>query len=534
MLNHLSNTVADMVTDKLNEIDDIVFKKIILQKPKKPEFGHFATNFCFSLAKEMKKSPIDIATEYANIVSKLDFIESANAISGFVNIFLKQEFLNEISDDYLKNGFQAEKKNKKILLEYISANPTGPLHIGHARGAIGGYYIQKCGSFLGYEIDTEYYVNDAGKQMDLLGLSVWLRACESILSQEVEFPEDYYRGDYILDIANDIYEQDKDIIINKDLKKIADIAKSKVLDLIKDDLSKIDINFDYFVSEKSLYDKWDDTEKIIKDYCYKKDGKLWLETTKASDEKDRVVVREDGVPTYLAGDILYHKNKFERDYDTYINIWGADHHGYINRVKSAIKFLGFNEEKLEILLSQMVALLKDGKPYKMSKRKGNFILMEEVREEIGNDALKFIFLTKKFDTHLEFDVSSLKEQNSSNPIFYINYAHARVHSLLEKSKFNRDDIENHNFQNLSQESSNLLLFSLMLSETIENSFNQKAPNKLTDYLYELSSLFHSFYNANKFIDSENEKDYLKVSLIVAKSINIGLSMMGIEAKEKMY
>ena len=530
MLHHLTDTVAR----KLSEIPEIASKQIILQKPKEQKFGHFATNFCFSLAKELKKSPAIIASEYIEIISKLDFIESANAISGFVNVFLKSSFLNEISNDYLKNGFQPKKKNQKILLEYVSANPTGPLHIGHARGAIGGDYIERCGNFLGWEIDTEYYVNDAGKQMNLLGLSVYLEACKSILDKSVEFPEDYYRGDYILDIANDIYKENKDILVNKDLEAIADIAKDKVLVLIKDDLSKVGIDFDYFVSEKSLYHKWDDTEKILKDYCYKKEGKLWLETTKASDEKDRVVVREDGVPTYLAGDILYHKNKFERGYDKYINIWGADHHGYINRVKSAIKFLGFDETKLEILLSQMVALLKDGKPYKMSKRKGNYILMDEVREEIGSDALKFIFLTKKFDTHLEFDVSQLKETNSSNPIFYINYAHARVNSLFSKSKFTKEDVHAHSFGKLSQDSSNLLLFALMLSQTIENSFNQKTPNKLTDYLYELSSLFHSFYNANKFIDSENEKDYLKISLVVAKSINIGLSMMGIEAKKEMH
>ena len=533
MLNHLTSIVAKKLSD-IPELSDIASQNaIILQKPKKSEFGHFATNFCFSLAKEFKKSPQAIATNYAEIISKLDFIQSSNAISGFVNVFLTSDFLNEISDDYLINGFQAKNKNKKILLEYVSANPTGPLHIGHARGAIGGDYIERCGNFLGYSIDTEYYINDAGKQMNLLGLSVYLEACKSILNKPISFPEDYYRGDYILDIANDIYAENKDILINKDLEAIANIAKDKVLDLITNDLSKIDISFNSFISEKSLYDKWKNTEDILKDYCYKKDGKLWLETTKATDEKDRVVVREDGVPTYLAGDILYHKNKFERGYDNYINIWGADHHGYINRVKSAINFLGFDENKLEIILSQMVALLKDGKPYKMSKRKGNYILMNEVREEIGSDALKFIFLTKKFDTHLEFDVSQLKEENSSNPIFYINYAHARVNSLFAKSKFTKNDIKKHKFKNISPESSNLLLFSLMLSQTIENSFNQKAPNKLTDYLYELSSLFHSFYNANKFIDSEDEKDYLKISLVVAKSINMGLSMMGIVAQDKM-
>lgn len=527
MDDYLSNIVA-------KKISAIIGKEIILQKPKKKEFGHFSTNFCFSLAKELKNSPNNIANDYAEKFNEFDFIKSSNAISGFVNIFLTNKFLNEISNDYLKNSFQAKSKNQKILLEYISANPTGPLHIGHARGAIMGYFIKKCGDFLGYKIDTEYYVNDAGKQMDLLAKSVWLEASANLLKQETNFPDEYYRGEYIKEIAESIYNsEDKDSLINLDMETISNIAKNQVLEIIISDLAKVDIVFDNFVSEKSLYETWDDTEKLLKKYCYEKNGKLWLETTKANDEKDRVIVREDGVPTYLAGDILYHKKKFERNYDKYINIWGADHHGYINRVKASIKFLGFDENKLEILLSQMVALLEDGKAYKMSKRKGNFILMDEVREDIGSDALKFIFLSKKLDTHLEFDISSLKEQNSSNPIFYINYANARIYSLFKKSKFEKNDIYSYDFKSLNDEESNLLLYALMLPEVIENSFEHRMPNKLSDYLYELSSLFHSFYNTTKFIDDDKEKDYLKISLVVSKSIELGLSIMGITAKIEM-
>jgi len=526
----LSQYLTQQISSKLSDIFSI---NVVLQKPKNKKFGHFSSNFCFVLAKELKNSPINIANEYVKKLENIPFIESANSISGFINIFLTTNFLNEASSSYLKNEFSFKSKNHKILLEYVSANPTGPLHIGHARGAIGGDFLMRCGEYLGYDMSSEYYVNDAGKQMDLLGLSVYLEIEKTFKNNDVEFPQEYYRGDYIYDLAKYIFNNRYDISTKDKLLEISSISKDKILEIIKCDLEKIGISFDSFVSEKSLYKDWHTIEEKLKPFSYIKDEKLWLETTKRNDEKDRVIVREDKVPTYLAGDILYHEQKFKRNYDSYINIWGADHHGYIQRVKASIDFLGFDSNKLEIILSQMVALLKDGEPYKMSKRKGNYILMDEVREDIGSDALKFIFLTKKFDTHLEFDITSLKENNSSNPIYYINYANSRVYSLIKKSEFKKEEIEKHKIKFLSPQSSDLIIHSLMIFEVIENSFSQRAPNKVSDYLYELSSLFHSFYNANKFIGEKEEKDYLKISLIVSKSIELGLSMMGIVAKRKM-
>jgi len=251
------------------------------------------------------------------------------------------------------------------------------------------------------------------------------------------------------------------------------------------------------------------------------------------DVKDRVVVREDGRPTYLAGDIIYHNDKFQREYDRYINIWGADHHGYIARVKAAIHYLGYDESKLEVILSQMVALLKGGEPYKMSKRAGNFILMSDVIEEIGSDALRFVFLTKKSDTHLEFDVDLLKQQDSSNPIYYIQYAHARINQIFEKSGKSVDDVINVHLKDLDEDSRNILFSSLLLHEVLEDSFESRQLQKLTEYLRNLAASYHQFYNKHKIVGSPNEAQLLKLSAMVATSLRVGLSLIGIEAKSKM-
>jgi len=260
---------------------------------------------------------------------------------------------------------------------------------------------------------------------------------------------------------------------------------------------------------------------------------VWIRSSQMGDEKDRVVVREDGRPTYLAGDIIYHDDKFARGYDRYINIWGADHHGYIARVKAAIHFLGYDENKLEVLLAQMVSLLKGGEPYKMSKRAGNFILMSEVVEEIGADALRFIFLSKKCDTHLEFDVDALKQQDSSNPVFYINYAHARVNQLFEKSGKTPEEVLHVRLDDLSEEGKTLLFQALLLPEVLEDAFESRQVQKMTEYLRTLAGSFHKFYNENRVVGSTEEEKFLKLFAVVAVSLRVGLGLLGIKAKDKM-
>jgi len=266
---------------------------------------------------------------------------------------------------------------------------------------------------------------------------------------------------------------------------------------------------------------------------YEKDKKIWIKSSEYKDEKDRVVVREDKRPTYLAGDIIYHYYKFKRGFDRYINIWGADHHGYIARVKAAIKFLGFDEQKLEIILSQMVRLLKNSKPYKMSKRAGNFILVRDVVEDVGVDALRFIFLTKKPDTHLEFDVEDLKKEDSSNPSYYVNYAHARIKSIFRNKNLNLEDTKEYKLNNLTEKEKNLLFLALQLPYVLEEAFTHREPHRLTNFLIELASEFHSFYNNNKVIGSDREKERLKILAVVANVLKLGLNLLGINAKERM-
>jgi len=521
-------------------IENILETSVVLEKPKDITLGHYATPVAFSLAKELRKSPMIIADDLASKFDDSTMFEKVESVKGFINFKLSKTFLESLVDDALLKGADYAKedsKNEKILLEYVSANPTGPLHIGHARGAIFGDALNRVGRHLGYDVSTEYYVNDAGAQMDLLGLSISLAARDFIFEENVTYPETYYRGDYLVDIAKVVIEKfGKDIIYDESkYKEIAFFGKDLVMDIIVKDLGDLGVEFDTFVSEKSLYSSWDETKTVLENNgsLYNKDEKVFLKSTDHGDDSDRVVVRDNGIPTYLAGDIIYHKNKYDRSFDKYINIWGADHHGYITRVKAAIEFLGNDSSKLEILLSQMVSLLKGGEPYKMSKRAGNVILMSDVTAEIGADALRFIFLTKKSDTHLEFDIDSLKNQDSSNPIFYINYAHARINQVFKKAELSFEDIKDENFENLNQDGLNLVYESLLLGSVLNEAFTKREMQKVTEYLYSLASSVHKFYNEHKVVGSKEQNQYLKVLSMAALSINVGLSLLGIKAKEMM-
>ncbi|MEO1927341.1 MAG: arginine--tRNA ligase [Nautiliaceae bacterium] len=540
----MKKRVSNILREHLNEHPPI-------QKPREKKFGHFAVPV-FKYAKINKQNPVEFAKNLCEKLKGCEEFESAEPLSGFVNIKLSDKFLDEFANRVIeeKDTFAKGSGKEKILLEYISANPTGPLHIGHARGAVFGDALARIGRHVGYDIVTEYYVNDAGRQINLLGLSVYLSARE-ILGLSVEWPDEYYRGEYIKDLAKEAisefgeeYFKKPVEIIEIDGKKEAKFederlslwAKDKMLEEIKKDIKALNVTlFDNWVSERSLYKYWDEVRKILEEHnaLYEKDGKIWLKSSEFKDEKDRVVVREDGRPTYLAGDIIYHWDKFKRGYDRYINIWGADHHGYIARVKAAIKFLGFEPQKLEILLSQMVRLLKGGEPYKMSKRAGNFILVRDVVEDVGADALRFVFLTKKADTHLEFDVDDLNKEDASNPNYYVNYAHARIRSIFRNKGIEYDDVKGVELKNLTEDEKDLLFLALQLPYVLEDAFNAREPHRLTNFLIELASEFHRFYNKNKVIGSEREDIRLKILAVAGNIIKLGLSLLGIKAKERM-
>jgi len=528
----LKQRVIDAISHELQ-------REFVLEKPANLSFGHYATPLAFSLAKELKKSPILIAEELSARFGNVGIFQEVTAIKGYINFKLSPTFLDSYASWALENeaDFGKDTKEETILLEYVSANPTGPLHIGHARGAVMGDALYRIGSHLGYTITSEYYVNDAGNQVDLLGLSLYLSGREQILGYPVSWPEQFYRGEYIVDLAQVAYKELGEEIFNDEsnIERLSSWGKDKMLELIRSNLADVGIVFENFVSEKSLYSAWDASFEKLQHSgkTYEEGGKIWIRSTELGDEKDRVVVREDGRPTYLAGDIIYHDNKFERGYDHYINIWGADHHGYITRVKAAIHFLGYNETKLEVLLAQMVSLLKGGEPYKMSKRAGNFILMSDVVDEIGSDALRFVFLSKKSDTHLEFDVDVFKQEDNNNPIFYINYAHARINQIFAKAGKSLDDVKGVSLAHLSEDGQNLLFSALLLPEVLEDAFSSRQVQKVTEYLKNLAASLHKFYNENRVVGSDEEVALLKLFAVVALSLRTGLKLIGITAKDKM-
>ncbi len=506
-----------------------------LEKPKDRKFGHFALP-TFSLAKTLKKNPPEIAQDFAKKLATLAEIININVVGGYVNFSLSDGFLQECVKNFLTPKFLKNTK-EKILLEYVSANPTGPLHIGHARGAIFGDCLARFGEYLGFEVVREYYINDAGTQIENLGRSIYIAGRHLFFNEAYNLPEDCYRGEYILELAKEAKEHFGEECFESE-KNIADLSvfgKDKMLEEIQANLAQIGIVFDNFVSEKTLFKEWDNTLAQLQkgNGVYELEKKIWIKSSEYGDEKDRVIVRENGEPTYLAGDIIYHRNKFKRSFDKYINIWGADHHGYIARIKAAIEFLGYESKNLEILLSQMVALLKNGEAYKMSKRAGNFILLKDVVEEVGSDALRLAFLSKKADTHLEFDVGDLKKQDSSNPIYYINYAHARIHTLFEKSHQDFQSFQGQSLEGITESLRDLLVLALNFSKVLEDSFSQRAPQKMVEYLRMLSSEFHHFYNEEKILHTENEKQILSVLKIVAQALFQGLELLGVQAKTKM-
>ena len=529
----MKKTILNHIKSRLDEPNEVQ-----ITKPRDNSFGHFATPLSFVLAKKLRKNPHLIATELAQKLQDDDFFESVDAIAGYINFKLSSGFLDRFATDALKykDVFAKQDLKDKILIEYVSANPTGPLHIGHARGAVFGDTLVRVGRHLGYDITTEYYVNDAGNQIRLLGDSIEYAVKTKLLKQTLPPLEESYKGEYIDDVAKDALAFFKeDFFTNTDKEKLSSWAKDKMLSLIKSNLKMANIEFDSYVSEKEIFKEWDRVKNILQkdNALYEKDGKIYIKSANFTDDNDRVVVRDNKIPTYLAGDIVYHNNKFERNFDKYINIWGADHHGYIARVKASIEFLGYDSSKLEIILSQMVALLKGKQPYKMSKRAGNFILMSDIIDEIGIDALRFIFLTKKSDTHLEFDVDDLKKEDSSNPVFYVNYAHARICSIFRKLNINEEELVDVELVNLNDSEKELLFEALILPEILDDAFHSRNLQVITEYLYKLSSKFHKFYTENRVIGNSKEDVLLKIFAVIKLSIQTALKLLGIKAKERM-
>jgi arginyl-tRNA synthetase len=528
-----------------------VIPTIIMEKPAHAEHGDFATNAAMLLAKAEKKAPRVVAEvlvrhlqESAEICSKVEV-----AGPGFINFYINDAVwrqtlfaIDAAGADFGKSRIGA---GKKVQVEFVSANPTGPLHIGHGRGAAAGDAVASILAAAGFEVVREYYINDAGNQMNTLGLSLLLRYCQ-LLGKQVDFPETCYQGDYITDIARDAVAAygDKYLRVNEaeGTAFFAKLGGDLILKGIDRDLKDFGVFFDNWYSEQSLFDSDKVTTAINemrdKGLIYELDGALWFKTTDFGDDKDRVVVRSNGVTTYFASDIAYHRDKFARGFDWVIDVWGADHHGYVPRLKGIVQGLGRDPDDLKIILVQLVSLLRDGQPVAMSTRSGEFVTLKEVVDEVGRDAARFFFLMRRSDSQLDFDLELAKRQNTDNPVYYVQYAHARIHGIFETAleKGIALNFENVSLGKLVTAEEMMLIKNLShFPEVMEGSALAFEPHRITNFLQELAGQFHSFYNKNRVITEDSELTLARLFLLkcVARALKNALTVLGISAPEKM-
>lgn len=520
-----------------------------LEIPKEKKFGDYSTNAAMQWARTAHRAPRMIAEVLVKHIESdlVDHMEIAGA--GFINFYLTNDLvyseLRQILAAGKDYGNFPNKGNGLINLEYVSANPTGPLHIGHARGAAWGSALANLYRAAGYNITTEYYINDAGNQIDHLAESVNARYLQ-LFGMDAEIPEDGYHGLDIVDTAKAIKEKDGRKYLDMDekdrLAAFKIIALKEKLDVIKKDLGDLRVTFDTWYSEKSLYpDKVHEALEPMKKSgaLYEKDGAWWMATTKEGDDKDRVVIRSNGVPTYFCSDIAYHKDKFKRGAKKLIDIWGADHHGYVARLKIALKLQGFNPDDFQVLLLQMVTLLRDGVPVKMSKRTGTAITMRELMDEVGVDATRYFFCSRTLDSQMEFDIDLAKKHSSDNPVYYIQYANARIHSLFaqaQEAKVAYGDWAHTDFTVLTDPSEMDLIKKLEAYHgMLESAAREQAPQRVTRYVFELATLFHHFYKKCRILGVEEKLTVARLGLITAvQNVLVhALGILGVSAPEHM-
>lgn len=522
--------------------------QITLEVPPQKEFGDYATNFALQAAKAARTKPRMIA-EAIVLRLKEAWLEKAEiAGPGFINFYLKPDLIYNKLEYMIAAGANygtlPKRQEGKVQLEYVSANPTGPLHVGHGRGAAVGSALVNLLRAAGYDVQSEYYVNDAGNQIDNLASSVNARYLE-LLGQTVDFPENGYHGQDIVATAQRLIDGHGDqylsLPVDERLALFKELALKEKLVALKADLVNFNVNFDVWFSERSLHEA-----DAIQETCalllkngniYKKDGALWLKSTTYGDDKDRVVIRENGVPTYLAADIAYHRNKLERGFDTLINIWGADHHGYICRVKAAIAAMGYKAEALEVLILQMVSLYQNGELIKMSKRTGQSITLAELIEEVGTDAARFFFIMRSIDSQLDFDLDLAKSKSNENPVYYIQYAHARICSIFRQVTEVGIKVSGKPQLNLLETESEIDLIKKMAAyeEEIAYAAEERAPHRIARYAHELAGDFHSFYNQCRIVGVEPKLAEARLALVgaVQNTIHHALTILGVSAPEKM-
>ena len=524
--------------------------EVLLEVPPQKEFGDFATNFAMQSARALKCNPRMIAQA---VVDNMDcaYVEKMEiAGPGFINFYLKQDWIYDVLAGIIAEGENygnlVSDCKEKIQVEYVSANPTGPLHVGHGRGAAVGSALANLMKAAGMNVSREYYINDAGNQINNLAASVNARYLEK-LGQTVEFPENGYHGYDIIETAERIVRIYGDKFLNMSeeerLQEFRTIALKEKLAALKEDLEAFNVTYDEWFSEQTLHDA-----KAIhsacdllteRGYLYEQDGALWLKATEYGDDKDRVVIRDNGIPTYFAADIAYHRDKYARGFDRVINLWGADHHGYIARMKAAVGALGYHPDQLEVLILQMVSLYRNGELVKMSKRTGQSVTLNELIEEVGTDAARFFFVMRSIDSQLDFDLTLATEKSNENPVYYIQYAHARICSIMRQLEEAGIAVMPATEAKLNTlvEASELELIKKLgeYPEMIAGAAKERAVHRVAHYVHDLAGLFHSFYNQCRILGVDSDLQQARIALVktVGHVIRHALSILGVSAPERM-
>lgn len=525
---------------------------VILEAPREKAHGDLATTIALTLARTEGKPPRQIAEAIvSNIEDHEGMIERVEVAGpGFINFFFRRDswkqILLDIEESGAVYGFSDIGKGRKVLLEFVSANPTGPLHVGHGRGAALGDALSNLLQATGFDVTREFYINDAGRQIQLLALSIYVRYQQG-LGNNIQFPDDGYHGAYISEAAERFKAVYGERFLRVPFDECRDVftafGRDEMLADIRRDLESFGVRFDIWFSEQELIKNGAVQRSIdeLKDlgFAYEKDGALWLRSTAFGDDKDRVIIKQDGTYTYLATDIAYHRNKLSRGFETLINIWGADHHGYIPRMEAVIQAFGYQKDALRVLLVQLVTLLRHGQPVPMSKRAGDFVTLKDVISEVGSDAARYIFLTRRSDSHLDFDLDIAKEQSRENPVYYVQYAHARIASLFREAKSRGLDMPNRkavDISGLDLPEEEVIIKKLgQYPEVIEESARAYEPHRITYYLQDLAGLIHNYYFKHRIIGDDQARTAARLFLMkqVQTVIRSALGILGVSAPERM-
>jgi len=554
MKKELQKLIYNATTAALNngDLNSSEFPPVEIEEPKVEAHGDFSTNFAMVMASLQKMAPRKIAEAITANTEDTEGILLKTEIAGpgFINFFIDPKawlpVLDEIHEKDDAFGHSDMGKGETVQVEFVSANPTGPLHVGHGRGAAVGDTVGNIFSACGYDVQKEYYINDSGRQIRTLGLSVYLRL-NAMAGYPVEFPEDCYQGEYIRDLAEAIRKESNEDVTQlpeeEAIDRCARFAAERILDGIRKDLDAFGVHFDRWFSEQSLYDEGLVASTISgfkdRNLIYENDGALWFRTSEFGDEKDRVVVRSNGQTTYFASDIAYHKNKFERGFDRVIDVWGADHHGYIPRMTAAVEASGTDRNSFQVILVQLVNLLRGGEPVAMSTRAGEFVTLRDVIDEVGRDAARFIFLTRHYESPLDFDLELAKQKTNENPVYYVQYVHARISSIMRKAAERGISRPGKSDQNLAllttPEDIQLIKTLARFPETLQAAARMMEPHRVSYYLMDLASGFHAYYNKHRVLTEEPDLTQARLNLILAVQnvIRNGLRLLGVSAPDRM-